>query len=240
MQLVSLQFKTNDNDYQANLDTLISLINKTNTNSFIVAPELSLTGYSYQNLHDASLFSQTAINKLLELSYDKTIAITLTLFDKHSSKYTNTLHIFHKKSIIYTQDKTMLFTLNDEDKYFQAGNTDDFKIIDIDGIKVASLICFELRFVDLWKKFQGADIIIVPSMWGILRKQNFISLSNSLAIMNQCHVIASNSTNENMASSSGIINPFGIEKRDDNQNIISLQYDKKEIKKMRRYLNVGI
>ena len=58
--------------------------------------------------------------------------------------------------------------------------------------------------------------------------------------MNQCYVIASNSTNENMASSSGIINPFGIEKRDDNQNIISLQYDKKEIKEMRRYLNIGI
>jgi predicted amidohydrolase len=58
--------------------------------------------------------------------------------------------------------------------------------------------------------------------------------------MHQCYVIASNSANENMASSSGIINPFGIEKRDDNQNIISLQYDKKEIKKMRRYLNVGI
>ncbi|MBT6388957.1 MAG: carbon-nitrogen hydrolase family protein, partial [Campylobacteraceae bacterium] len=129
---------------------------------------------------------------------------------------------------------------NDEDKYFQAGNTDDFKIIEIDGLTIASLICFELRFLNLWEKFKGADIIIVPSMWGILRKQNFESLTNSLAIMNQCYVVASDSSNDTMASSSGIITPFGDEVRDDNKELISMLYDKKEIRKMRRYLNIGI
>jgi predicted amidohydrolase len=77
-------------------------------------------------------------------------------------------------------------------------------------------------------------------MWGLLRKQNFESLTNALAIANQCYVIASNSSNESMASSSGIINPFGLEIRDDTKELISMEFDKKEIKKMRRYLNVGI
>ncbi len=48
------------------------------------------------------------------------------------------------------------------------------EIIDIDGIKVASLICFEVRFPEYWLKTRGADLIINPSMWGgAKRKKSF-------------------------------------------------------------------
>ncbi len=240
MNLVALQFSTDYTNFDTNLNKLVSLIKQANTGDFIVAPELCLTGYSYDHLDDAANFSLKAIEVLKKLSKTKKIALTLTLYDTNSSKYTNTLHIFNKGQIVYTQDKTMLFTLNDEDKYFQAGDINHFKIIEIDGIKIASLICFELRFLELWEKFKGADIIIAPSMWGILRKQNFESITNSLAIINQCYVIASDSSSDKMASSSGVINPFGIEIRDDQKEFLSMPYEQKEIKKMRRYLNVGI
>ncbi|MBL6970153.1 MAG: carbon-nitrogen hydrolase family protein [Campylobacterales bacterium] len=240
MNLVALQFSTDYTNFKANLEKLESLIDQASNGDFIVAPELCLTGYSYDHLEDAANFSLKAIDTLKELSQAKIIALTLTLFCKDSNKYTNTLHIFHKSEVVYTQHKAKLFTLNDEDNYFKAGNTDDFKIIEIDGIKIASLICFELRFIDLWEQSKGADIIIAPSMWGILRKQNFESLTNSLAIMNQCYVIASDSSTDKMASSSGVINPFGIEVRDDQKEFISMPYEAKEIKKMRRYLSVGI
>jgi predicted amidohydrolase len=240
MNLVALQFKTNYLNFQENLTNLVSLISKTKIDDFVVAPELCLTGYSYENLARAVEFSTKAIDTLLKISYDKTISLTLVYFDQKLQRYTNRLYIFHKSKIIYTQDKAKLFTLNNEDDYFMAGCVDDFEIVDIDGIKIASLICFELRFLDLWEKAKGADIIIVPSMWGIKRKQNFESLTNALAIVNQCYVISSNSANENMASSSGIINPFGIEIRDDKKEILIMNFEKKEIKKMRRYLNIGI
>jgi omega-amidase len=240
MNLVALQFSTNYNNFEENLNKLVLLINQAKAEDFIVAPELCLTGYSYDNFKSAASFSLKAIEIMKNLSKDRIISFTMILFDENSNKYTNTLHIFYKGGIIYTQNKAMLFTLNDEDKYFKSGDTNDFKIIDINGIKVASLICFELRFQNIWEKFKGADIIIVPSMWGILRKQNFESLTNALAIMNQCFVIASDSSTTKMASSSGIINPFGIEVRDDSKEFISIPYENKEIKKMRRYLNVGI
>ena len=241
MKLVALQFKTDDTNYQKNLDKLISLIKQASTGAFILAPELCLTGYSYDHLEQANEFSQIAISILKELSKDRTIALTLTIYDKVSKKYKNSVHIFNKQKLIYnTQSKVKLFTLNNEDKYFQAGDEKDIKIIDIDGIKVATLICFEIRFSHLWTKLQGADIILIPAMWGILRKQNFESLTNSLAIMNQCYVIASDSSNDNMASSSGIITPFGDEIRDDSKEFLEIPFDLKLIKKMRRYLNIGI
>ena len=237
MNLVSLQFKTTSN-YQDNLDKLVSLIDKCEDGSFILAPELCLSGFDYDKLDEAFGISITAIDILKKLSLNKTISLTLTI--KKNDKYFNTLHIFSNGNIVYTQSKFKLFTLDDEYKHFTSGNINDIKIIDIDGIKVASLICFELRFIDLWKKVKGTDIILVPAMWGKKRKQNFEVLTNSLAVMHQCYVIASDSCNDDMASSSGIISPFGKEIRDDSKEIISVVYEKKEIKKMRRYLEVGI
>ena len=237
MNLVSLQFETTSN-YENNLAKLISLINLCEKNSLILAPELCLSGFDYENFLQASLFSNNAIEILTKLSDDKTICITMIM--KKDDKFYNTLFVFHNKNIIHTQSKVKLFTLGNEDKYFTSGDKKDIKIFEINGIKISALICFELRFVDYWKLLQGSDIILIPAMWGKIRKQNYESLTNSLAILNQCYVIASDSTNNDMASSSGIISPFGKEIRDDNKEIISIFYDKKEIKKMRKYLDVKI
>jgi predicted amidohydrolase len=237
LNLVSLQLKTSNN-FDKNLKTLIKYIDKTAVNSFIVAPELYLNGYAYNNLDEAVKISKKAIKILKKLSLNKTISLTLTT--KENNSYLNTLHIFHKGKIVHTQSKNKLFVLNDERKYFTAGDENDIKIIDIDGLKVAAIICFELRFVEFWKKLQGADIIIIPSMWGRLRKENFETLSRALAVINQCFVVATNSANKDMAKGSAIISPFGNVTINDDKKMINLITDLKEIKKMRRYMNIGI
>ena len=237
MDLISLQITTSD-DFESNLSNLIELINKQPSKSFIVAPELCLNGYAYDRLEDAVNITNKALPELEKLSLDKTISLTMTT--KKDDNYLNTLFIFHEGKIVHTQSKNKLFVLNDERVYFTAGNEDDIKIVQIGDLKVACLICFELRFIDLWKKIQGADLVIIPSMWGILRKQNFETLTRALAVMNQCFVIASDSANDDMAKSSGIISPFGDEYRDDSKEVLSKELDLKEIKKMRRYMQVGI
>ena len=237
MKLISLQLKTSSN-FKKNFIKLEKKILNTEYDSFILTPELYLTGYSYNRLEEAVLFTQKTIKTLKTLSKNRTIAITMTT--KKNNKYFNTLHIFHKEIIVHTQSKAILFVLDDERKYFTAGNIEDIKVIDIEGIKIAALICFELRFVELWKQVQGADIILVPAMWGKLRKEHFESLTKSLAIANQCYVIASDSANNNMAKSSSIISPFGKITMDDRKKVISSIYNAKEIRKMRRYINIGI
>jgi len=237
MNLVSLQFKTTSN-FEDNLSKLVSLINQSPTNSFILAPELCLSGYSYENMQEAVDISLKAIEILKELSINK--IISLTMITKENNNFLNTLYIFNKGNIVHTQSKVKLFPLGNEDKYFTAGKLKDIKIIDIDGLKVASLICFEIRFIDLWKQIQGADLILIPAMWGKLRKENFETLTQALAVTNQCYLIASDSSNKDMASSSAIISPFGEVNLDDSKEIISQVYDKKEIKKMRLYLNIGL
>jgi len=237
MNLISLQITTSD-DFELNLSLLLTLLEKQPSKSFIVSPELCLTGYAYERLEESVSITNKAIEELKKLSLEKTISLTMTT--KKDNDFLNTLFIFHNGKIVHTQSKNRLFVLNDERVYFTSGEEEDIKIIQIGDLKVACLICFELRFIELWQKLQGADLIIIPSMWGKLRKQNFETLTRGLAVMNQCFVIASNSANDDMAKSSGIITPFGDQYRDDNQKVLEKTVDLKEIKKMRRYMQVGI
>ena len=237
MKLIALQIKTTSN-FQDNLTHLKELINSCEDNSLILAPELALSGFAYNNMQEAAQFSIQAIEEIQNISINKTIALTFII--KKENKYFNTLYIFDNQSIIHTQSKIQLFPLGNELEYFSAGNEDDIKIIEINGLKIATLICFELRFPKLWEKIKGADIILNPAMWGIKRKDHYETISKSLALINQAFVIASNSANSNMGKGSAIINPFGIVKKYDNLEIIEEKFDLDEIKKVRTYINIGL
>lgn len=236
MKLIALQIKTTSN-FQENLTHLKDLINSCEESSLILAPELALSGFSYDRMEEAAQFSIKAIEEIKELSKDRIIA--LTFITKKENKFFNTLYIFHHQ-IIHTQSKVKLFPLGNELEYFSSGNIDDIKIIEINGLKIATLICFELRFPELWEKVKGADIILNPAMWGLKRKDHYESISKALALVSQCFVLACNSANDNMGKGSAIINPFGIVKKDDSKEIIEDFFDLNEIKKVRTYINIGL
>ena len=236
-QLVSLQFET-DSDYQKNLDTLLLLAKTTAAESIILAPEVSMTNFDYPNFHEAAAFSKHIDTALLEASCDRTIVTTM--IELHEEKFYNVAKVYHHKKIIHTQAKHKLFVIGDERKYFTAGNKEAIKIFEIDGIKVAILICFELRFTDLWQQLLGADLILVPAQWGKIRTEHFKALTKALAISNQCYVIASDAANEDTTSASAIITPFGETYSNHTALIQTLGFDKKVIDTMRRYIDIGL
>ncbi|XQC05370.1 methylated-DNA--[protein]-cysteine S-methyltransferase [Arcobacter cryaerophilus gv. pseudocryaerophilus] len=237
MNLISLQMKTCDN-FETNLENLKNLILSCKNESLILAPELALVGFAYDKMEEASIFSIKAIDEIKELSENKIIAITTII--KEDDKFYNRLFIFFNKNIVHTQDKIKLFPLGDEDKYFTPSKDSNIKIIDINGLKIATLICFELRFPTLWEQIKGADIILNPAMWGIKRKEHYETISKALALVNQSFVIASNSANDNMAKGSAIISPFGNIIKDDNKTILEAKFDKDEILKVRKYIDIGL
>ncbi|AXK49037.1 carbon-nitrogen hydrolase family protein [Aliarcobacter trophiarum LMG 25534] len=237
MNLISLQIETLE-DFDKNLENFKSLIISSKENSLIVAPELALVGFAYNKMEEASLFSIKAINEIKELSENKIIAITTIV--KENEKFYNRLFIIFNKNIVHTQDKIKLFPLGDEDIYFTPSKENNIKIIEINGLKIATLICFELRFPALWEQIKGADIILNPSMWGIKRKDHYETISKSLALVNQAFVVASNSANSNMARGSAIISPFGNLTKDDNKIVLETKFDKDEIIKVRKYIDIGL
>ena len=238
LPLYAIQFAYESGNYEKNLSLLKELLQKTKEGSFIVAPELCLTHFSFDKMQKAADFGKKALPEIIKLSKNRLISFTLT--EEKNGYFYNSAKIIHNQKIIHSQTKHKLFKFGFEDKYFKEGDKEDIKIIEIEGLKIALLICFEIRFIDLWKKIQGADIILIPALWGKLRKEQFESITKALAIINQAFVIAANSANPDMAKSSGIITPFGKEYRDDSALLISHNADLNEIKKMRRYMDIGL
>ncbi len=238
MNLITLQTNILE-DFEQNLLKLKKLINKAPKNSLILASELALSGYSYKDMNKAFKISLKAKEELLKLSKDKIIALTLTI--KENNNFFNRFFLFSNNKIVHTQDKYRLFELGDETKYFKAALDDEkIKIFEINGVKIAALICFELRFTQYWERLKGADIILIPAMWGKNRKEHFETLTRALAIANQCYVVASNSADKQCCKSSCIISAFGKVVKDDRKECISSSFNKQEIVKMRKYLKVGI
>lgn len=236
--LCAIQFAYEFQSFEKNFETLKQFILQAPNNAIILAPELCLSGYSYSNMQEAAYFSRSIMSELKSLSIGKTIGLTLIENDERG--YFNNFKLFHNGEIVQTRAKAKLFALGDENRYFKDGNLDEITIVEVDGIKIATLICFEIRFPELWKQLRGADVILVPAFWGKLRKTHLETLTKALAIVNQAYVICANSCGEDMAGGSGIISPFGESTRSNAHALITQKLDFHEIKKMRRYIDIGL
>ncbi len=233
MEVVSLQLPSAKR-YQTNLDTLLNYIHTYQDKDIIIAPEVYLTAYDYEHLTTAAKFSANALKTLKKVVDEQIVVLTLILED--GDEFVNQAVVIHKHKVVYRQNKVKLFKLGDEDLYLRAGKEKKIKPFMINGVKYALVICFELRFKDLWKQMEGADIVLVPARWGLPRKRHLEILSQALAVMNQCYVLLSNSSDADMASSSAIISPQGEVIADDNKENLEGVVDFREIKKMRRYI----
>ena len=232
--VATLQTKTKLT-YQENLDELIAYI-KNSSAHLIVAPELMLTNFDYENFEEAAKFYDVSIKQLLTVAPEKIIVLTMT--KRENNHFVNQALVLQKKQIVHQQNKYKLFKLGNEEQYFHAGEKEKVVKFKIDSVNYALLICFELRFKELWKQVEGADIVVIPARWGKPRKKHLEVLSQSLAIMNQTFVVVSNSADDDMASSSAIISPWGDVLMNDEFEVLEKTIDLKEVKRVRRMISM--
>ena len=237
--LCSLSFVSENNSYEENLSTLLSMIKQAPSNAVIVIPELAITNFDYDNFEKAADYAKVITKALLETAGEQIIAATMIERRAHGKIY-NVAKVFHRGEVVHQQAKVGLFKFGGEHDYFAEGSEDEIVLFEIDGLRFGLLICFEIRFKRFWNVLEGADIMLIPAQWGKLRTQNFVSLTNALAIINQCYVVASDTNNSDTTGMSGIVTPFGEESRNGETLCLTETYKEKEVRKMRRYLDVGI
>ena len=220
--------------YEQNLERLLGYIKAHQDKELIMAPEVYLTAYDYDNFDEAIAFYERAMEEILPLI--STQILVFTIIRKEGDKIVNRAVVIHDHKVVYSQNKYKLFKIGNEHKYFHAGEKKDIVSFEINGISYALIICFELRFKALWKQIEGVDIVLIPAMWGKARKKHLEALSQALATMNQSFVCLCNSANDDMAKSSAIISPWGDVVMDDNAEVIEATIDLKEVKKVRRLI----
>lgn len=233
MEVATLQIPSHKR-YQENLERLLFYLQEHQDEHIVVVPEVFLTSYDYKHMTTAAKFSANAL-KILKREVEAQIVV-LTLILEEGDSFINQAVVIHRHKIMHKQEKVKLFKLGDEDLYFKAGRKKKIKPFEIDGVSYAILICFELRFKDLWKQIEGVDVVLIPARWGKVRKRHLEVLSQALAVMNQCYVVVSNSSDSDMARSSSIVSPTGEVKMNDYVEVIEGNIDFREIKKMRRYI----
>ena len=223
MQKVELvNFKTSKN-YEYNLKRMIDFINNSSAD-FLLFPEVCLTGFDYENWDEVNQFAKKALKELSLLK--KAFALTLIYNDK------NYFCLFDN-GLKYQRAKYNLF--GNEKDYFEIGEKPE--IFEWRGLKAASLICFELRFIEYWEEFRGVDLIFVPARWGKERIEHFKFLNKSLALSTQSQVLAVNSFNEKAWGCN--INAWGEGVEFEVENTVS-GIDFAFNKKIRKKLFIGI
>lgn len=235
--VVSLCFETH-RDFTHNLERLITLLTQAPEDAIVVAPEVALSGFAYDRFDEAADFTPVAIKRLLEHIGNRLLIFTAITKEKRG--IVNTAYALHKGGILHRQNKAKLFALGAEHEHFVSGEEGDIIAFTFEGIKIGILICFELRFKTFWTKLEGCDLIAITAQWGKLRSEHFVTLTNALAVMNQCYVIASDAANEDTSAMSGIITPFGGELRNNGAELLTSHFESRTVASMRRYLNVGI
>lgn len=235
--VVSLCFETH-RDFSLNLERLIELLSKTPEDAIVVAPEVCLSGFAYDRFEEAAAFTPVAIESLVKHIGGR--LLIFTAITKEERGILNTAYALSQEGILHRQSKAKLFALGAEHEHFAPGEEGDIIAFTFEGITIGILICFELRFKALWQKLEGCDLIAISAQWGKLRSEHFVTLTNALAVMNQCYVVASDAANEDTSGMSGIITPFGGELRNNGAELLVSHFESRTVASMRRYLNVGI
>jgi predicted amidohydrolase len=88
------------------------------------------------------------------------------------------------------------------------------EVIEIDGFRVAMIICYDMRFPTLVASVadRGAEVLLVPSAWvaGPMKEEHWTVLTHARAIENTMYVAAAGQGGPSYTARSVIVDPFGV------------------------------
>ena len=104
------------------------------------------------------------------------------------------------------------FSHADEERYVRAGT--EFVTVDIDGLRCALFVCYDLRFADeFWALATDVDAYLIVANWPAKRRLHWSTLLRARAIENQAYVVGVNRVGSggglDYSGDSAIIDPLG-------------------------------
>ncbi|WP_456397748.1 nitrilase-related carbon-nitrogen hydrolase [Desulfurobacterium sp.] len=240
MNAYAIQFETVTGEYERNWNRALTFLNFTSLSSLVVFPEVFPTGFDYENLDRAAEFSVSIFDSLKMFSEAFTSVFVFTVIEKINGDFYNVVKVIDRGKEVLSRPKIKLFKPFDEDKYFVPGQIpDDLKVVETCCGIVAPLICFELRFSELflYLRQKGAQIFTVSAQWGNARKEHWKTLLMARAIENQRFIVASNGVGE-MAGFSAIIDPWGrvLSEAGDGESVICAEVNLSVISQVEKKL----
>jgi predicted amidohydrolase len=223
----------------------------TQPTDLIILPEMFNTGFTENCGKFAEEDNGKTIQWLKALSRQKGCVITGSLIIREDGRYFNRLIWMNPDGSYYHYNKGHLFMMEKEHLSFSPGNKR--LVVDLNGWKVITLICYDLRF-PVWCKnsFRNGeyefDLMIFIANWPAIRSLAWKSLLPGRAIENQSYVVGvnrvgSDGNNIDHSGDSMAVNPEGqilFSAEPYTEFIKSITLSHQELEKFRKMLQVGL
>ena len=162
MRITLAQINPVVGDIEGNTKKIISIIKKTKAD-IVVFPELSITGYSPQDLILKSNFIDKNTKALTQIiKHTKNKAAIVGFIEKAYENLYNSAAVIRNQQIVEIHRKICLpnYTIFDEKRWFREGN--NATIFELDGKKIGVSICEDIWLPETTKKQKdkGAELII--------------------------------------------------------------------------------
>lgn len=161
----------------------------------VVLPEMCTTGFTMDSARYCEQLDGPSVKRLTHLARECGINLIAGVATRTAAGE------FHNSSLFINRDgvlvaeyrKQRLFAFAEEDQSYAPGDSD--VIVDIEGVRCGLLICFDLRFPELFRAIAPAvDALIVIASWPSARQLHWDTLLRARAIESQAYVIGVNRT----------------------------------------------
>ncbi len=207
----------------------------------VILPEMFTTGFS-MNTSLVEPYHGPTFDWMKKIASDGGFGICGSYMVVESGKvYNRFVFVTAEEDFFY--DKRHLFSIGEEDKFFEKGNSRT--MFNYHDWNISPFVCYDLRFPVWSRNRNNYDLAIYVSSWPEARINVWNTLLRARAIENQCYVAGSNrvGTDGNGIRHNGmsqIIDPRGelILSAGNSEGVISARLDLDELREFRKKFDV--
>jgi len=253
LKILCLQSDIVSNDPQKNRELFETKIrNYAEDHNLIVLPEAFTTSFQAEPKGNTEPLNGNTIEWMQQMAEKTGAVISGSFFIEKEGKYFNSLIWMQPNGEYDTYEKRHVFSMGGEDEQIQQGAKK--LIVDLNGWKIAPMICYDLRF-PVWSKntitqdgSYAYDLAVYVANWPSVRSYPWEMLLIARAIENLSYVAGVNRVGYDKqgilySGNSMIIDPKGkvIEKADEGkERSLSTVLSYGELKRFREKFNVGL
>ncbi len=245
--LSSIQFEVLLGKIDGNLKKVEKFSEYLPKGGLLLLPEMFCCGFDYDRMGELAKEADTVLGFLKELSLKLEGVVVGTLPTEEEGNLFNTAVVFDKGKFLGKRSKIELFPVYKETEFFSPAPAEENRVFNTSVGKVGISICFEIRFPYITSELRkkGAEIILVPAMWGIERREHFKVLTRARAIETQSFLVASNGWGRGgsktfFGGSSAIYSPWGeiLAYKEDGEGPSLAEVELSQVEKVRKKIPV--
>jgi len=199
-------------DVAANLEAFERRLATVERGDVIVLPELFTSGFTMKGKERAASFYKEVCARMQVWARERDALVMGSTVYEEEGHYYNRLVAAFPDGEIACYDKRHCFTMGEEHKHFTPGQ--DLLVVSFRGLRIATFICYDLRFPVWSRNTSGYDVAVYVANWPEARRKVWRVLLQARAIENQCYVVGVNCVGEDgnglrYAGDSMVVSPKG-------------------------------